>query len=78
MDWQTMDSAPRDGSRILLAGDGVIWISHWMDREVRDHGVLVRHSTGWARTYAEARVIEPVVWCPIAALPVQALPPEAD
>lgn len=78
MDWQPIGSAPRDGSRILLAGDGVIWISHWIDREVREHGVLVRHSTGWERTYSDVRIIEPVVWCLIPALPAKALPPEED
>lgn len=70
MEWEPISTAPRDGGDILLAGEGEVWIGHWIDREVREHGKVVRITRCWSSN-GGVRLIEPTLWCVIPALPGQ-------
>lgn len=69
-DWQDMESAPKDGTTILLhfpgEGDGEMRIGYWTDRKLIENGVVVQSESGWRMVdRAEMRPEDdPVAWAP--------------
>lgn len=49
MGWQKMETAPRDGSEVLVAAPDGIYIASWQDRE-DDAPDQPGHNEGWAST----------------------------
>lgn len=70
--WQTIDSAPRDGTRVLLYGTR--WQYDWAG-ERREPKIAVCDCTdddGWAicdTTYYTTSCLEPVAWRPLPPPP---------
>ena len=85
-EWQPIDSAPTDGSRILCAfDDGSVGICKWVDTS-RDEDVLVSEH-GRRRTYerqripdgyfeCEAEMYGPIAWMPLPEPPALGKEPE--
>jgi hypothetical protein len=69
--WQPIETAPRDGTEVLLAdARGGIWIAGWRDEQHFSHGKLVREATGftWHPDYC-SRSGAPIFWAPIPPYP---------
>lgn len=72
--WQDMETAPRDGSTILLyfPGEGEeVRMGSWSERQLIESGNVVREEIGWRmQDRAEVRPEDdPAMWCPISAPP---------
>jgi hypothetical protein len=69
-DWQPIDTAPKDGTQILLhfpgEGEGEVRIGAWTDRQLIEHGVVTKSETGWKMAdRAEIRPPDdPAAWAP--------------
>lgn len=59
-DWQTIDTAPKDGSRILTWSDhlGRV-VAFWFDPKVTPEPV------GWIEAGRDAYTLEPTHWMPL-------------
>jgi hypothetical protein len=72
--WQPIETAPRDGTDILLAFPGYkrACIGHYYDRTEMKFGQVVRESRGWHDGYwlhIGDEVPEPTHWMPLPTLP---------
>ena len=75
MHWQTIETAPKDGTRVLLAFDARVLVGWWVDEVTTRYGREHRRHQEW---HAEGmgtlwRPYEtPTHWMPLPALPVHA------
>lgn len=69
-EWQTMDTAPRDGTRILIASgnddqpDVVFW-----DAAYADGGFYQNSATAWLNGSSEQMDVDPTHWMPLPTPP---------
>lgn len=67
-EWQPIETAPKDGTAILLWGyaDG-IFIGWWFDTKTYEFGVLKRASEGWSGGWKMAlgSAPKPTHWQPL-------------
>lgn len=61
--WQPIETAPRDGSDILVYGRGNYSVAYWSGKEWRDIGDI-----GWAGIYGDEGN-QPTHWIPLPASP---------
>lgn len=47
MSWQPIETAPRDGTDILLSLNGEVYLGHFSDTERRSHGEVTYHRQFW-------------------------------
>jgi hypothetical protein len=47
MTWQSIDTAPRDGTEMLLLVNGKPFIGHYSVSEHFEHGKLIHRHEGW-------------------------------
>lgn len=47
MTWQTIDSAPKDGTRLLLAKGKSVWIGEWVHHQHITNGKVASDSAYW-------------------------------
>lgn len=71
MSWQPIETAPKDGSRVLLLAGKGCWASKWVRREEVVNGVSERISEGWAHE-SKWGSPQPLFWAPIPAFPWEA------
>ncbi len=73
MDWQPIETAPKDGTDVLLylpAYRRKIWLGNYYVSETYTHGKLNHRSEGWTIGFAGiGDKPEPTLWCPLPALP---------
>jgi hypothetical protein len=75
--WQSIESAPRDGSNVLLAFEGLRGpvIGHWVDQQDVEYGQVKRSrqywSTGHFKIDLSAPDPVPTHWMPLPKLPNQ-------
>ena len=71
--WQPIESAPKDGSRVLLAFDGTknrVHIGHYLDSQTVEYGKVVRTTSEWFCGFARyGEVPEPTHWMPLPDAP---------
>jgi len=74
-DWKTIETAPRDGSDILLNVGGTVVIGRWVDDERRSFGEVVSKRQEWvchvSATWSPVK-IEPSHWMALPEPPVVA------
>ena len=64
MQWQPIETAPKDGTRILLCSNGgAVWMGHWV---CRSGAYLIN---GWTRYNQVDIGWEPSNWMPLPAPP---------
>lgn len=66
--WQSIETAPHDGSDVLVYGRGSYAVAHWDGREWRDIGDI-----GWSGMSGDDGN-QPTHWIPLPAPPTPALP----
>ena len=73
MAWQPIETAPKDGTSVLLVVGKRVEIGHYVDSETIDYGVKVRETKCWA---LDGRFIsifgglpEPTHWMPLPEVP---------
>lgn len=79
MEWKTIETAPKDGTKVLLAIPGYKHpqIGYWVDSEERRYGILVRHAQHWTWDgnlfvgILGDKKREPSHWMPLPSLPAQ-------
>lgn len=73
MDWRPIETAPKDGSDVLLYIPGFsrrIWLGYYFVTETFEHGRLRHRSEGWSiGTFGIGDKIEPTMWHPLPHLP---------
>lgn len=78
--WKAIETAPRDGSDVLLNVAGTVVIGRWVDDERRSFGEVVSRRQEWvchvSATWAPVK-IEPSHWMEIPAPPAIAEPSTA-
>jgi hypothetical protein len=52
MEWQPIDTAPKDGQQVLVYEEGAIFISQWVDNKDEgigwwDHGIVLPPPSHW-------------------------------
>lgn len=70
MEWQTIETAPRDGTKIILLADGEPFLGYYVDLEIRKYGKSSSHSTGWRMVSLFPSEVEPTHWLALPARPV--------
>lgn len=70
MSWQPIETAPTDGTEILLLYEDRPYIGRYDLRETYSHGALTSRTEGWSgnRSFL-GRDIEPTHWCEIPTIP---------
>ena len=75
-DWQGMESAPKDGTRVLLAwADGWIDVGRWLtierDTKWGDGPSAPSNQSGWSEDGREVSWIDshPICWMPLPSVP---------
>lgn len=75
MDWQPIETAPKDGTDVLLFFPDYrrkIWLGHYFVSETFDYGKLRHRSEGWSiGAIGIGDKIEPIMWHPLPDLPGQ-------
>lgn len=66
--WQPIETAPKDGSLVLLCSTGgAVWCGHWLDSDQHPYG-----RPGWTRFNCVDIGWEPENWMPLPAPPTHA------
>lgn len=60
--WQPIETAPKDGTWVLLAEDNEVFAGHWAEGEWRDYGDIGCNGI---------TEVQPRLWMPLPKLPVQ-------
>lgn len=70
MEWRSIESAPRDGTEILLLYGGQTYVGRYILKEIYSHGELHSRHEGWSghRSFMGSD-IEPTHWCAIPSIP---------
>jgi hypothetical protein len=63
-DWQTMETAPRDGTNILLAEDGVTSEAYWSESGMGWWAANTHHTD-----YVDGQIYAPTHWRPLPSPP---------
>jgi hypothetical protein len=66
MGWRDIASAPKDGTRVLLATAEGVWLSRWRQQQIIENGFIRFEAAEWvdATPYGE-----PTHWMPLPELP---------
>lgn len=79
--WQGMESAPRDGTRVLLASaDGWVEVGRWVtvapEQRWGDAHAVPASRSGWSGDGREFGLgdAHPICWMPLPSLPVSLAP----
>ena len=84
--WQPMESAPKDGTRILVYREGQIYVAAWMTRPWNCWGVAVQRVPGEWGTFTDigplgfgkyVRAQGPTAWMPLPD-PPEAVPSSGE
>lgn len=68
MDWQSIETAPRDGSKFLAARGHDLYLCHWSSLFLR--GIDGKEQRGWVRSDGPpGNVATPTHWMPLPAPP---------
>ncbi len=71
--WQPMETAPKDGTRVMLAIEGQVFIGYYLESKNTTNGKVTWESNGWSTgaytDIARKRGIEPDCWARIPAPP---------
>lgn len=74
-DWLPINTAPKDGTSLLLAYEGRLTIGRWQDRVVTVNGKEVERRAYWFSAIdflsisSAEREAQPTHWQPLPALP---------
>jgi hypothetical protein len=72
MAWLPMDTAPRDGTVVLIASDGEVSGGYW-DDGLDEDGEFYHPASWWAFDAQECGPVEPVAWQPYPDFPKEKL-----
>lgn len=68
--WQPTETAPRDGTRVILAFGEIVVVGHWLDNSKTSHPWQ-----GWLTSSGPFHPDQLAAWCPLPAPPLPQ-PPE--
>jgi hypothetical protein len=70
MEWQPIETAPKDGTRILICGGNLrlVEIAYWWDHTTMDHGKITCRIEKWCMSGGLGNP-EPKLWMSIPAPP---------
>lgn len=70
-EWLPIETAPRDGSQVIVLRGNRAEIASYYHRETYEFGKLVRTAKGWTSTHAVMglKLDEPTHWLPLPELP---------
>lgn len=70
MQWQSIESAPKDGSDILLFETGRVSIGHWWSQQTIQHGKTTSNiEQWWDGRFLVHIEPSPTHWMPLPATP---------
>jgi hypothetical protein len=75
--WQPIETAPRDGTSILVVRGRHIEVSRYYRTETFEFGVLKRAAEGWSG-YSLIPIPDPTHWAPLPPLPEKEADDAAD
>lgn len=67
-DWMPIETAPKDGTRVLVLEGKGIYVSRYYSTDCQEFGKTVSHSEGWMSPYMMGK-FEPTRWMPLPPLP---------